>query len=83
MRVDIIKIGNSKGVRIPKAFLEQCGMQKTVELTIKHHSLVITPYKDPREGWEESFQRMAKHGDDVLLDSDHSLSSWDDDEWEW
>ena len=30
MRVEIIRIGNSKGLRIPKAVLEQCGIKTAV-----------------------------------------------------
>jgi len=83
MRVEIIKIGNSKGLRIPKAFLEQCGMKDVVNLTVEDHSLVIKPYKEARKGWGKAFQQMATHKDDVLLDSDLVSHSWDEEEWEW
>lgn len=83
MRIEIIKIGNSKGVRIPKAILEQCGMKTTVDLRVQDHSLIITPYEDPRAGWEEDFQRMAQNGDDTLLDADFLSHPLDEDEWEW
>ncbi|HJD59541.1 MAG TPA: AbrB/MazE/SpoVT family DNA-binding domain-containing protein [Rickettsia endosymbiont of Omalisus fontisbellaquei] len=81
MHAEIIKIGNSKGLRIPKAFLEQCKIKSTVNLTVKNHSLIITPYENIREGWEESFKTMAKKKDDQLLDEDYI--DLDTEGWEW
>lgn len=41
-------------------------------LVIKMHAeiIIITPYTNIREGWEESFKAMAKKEDDRLLDED-------------
>lgn len=83
MYAEIIKIGNSKGLRIPKAFLKQCKIQNTVNLTVKNHSLIITPCKNIREGWEESFSIMAKNKDDALLDENYLDYSVGVEEWEW
>jgi len=83
MRTEIIRIGNSKGLRIPKAILEQCGMKKTVDLTVEDHTLRITPYEEPREGWDMAFQLMAKNEDDTLLDTEYLTPSWDEEEWQW
>ena len=46
MYAEIIKIGNSRGLRIPKAFLKQSNIKNTVQLTVKDHSLIITPYEE-------------------------------------
>ncbi|MGX6960233.1 MAG: AbrB/MazE/SpoVT family DNA-binding domain-containing protein [Rickettsia endosymbiont of Pentastiridius leporinus] len=83
MHTEIIKIGNSRGLRIPKAFLEECKIKNIVNLTVKNHSLVITPYENIREGWEESFKAMAKNKDDYLLDKDDINDSLDTEEWKW
>ena len=83
MHAEIIRIGNSKGLRIPKAFLKQCKIKNTVHMAIKGQALVITPYEELREKWEESFQLMAKNKDDYLLDEDHIEHSWDEEGWEW
>jgi len=83
MHAEIIKIGNSRGLRIPKAFLEQCKIKNTVNLTVKNHSLIITPYENIREGWEENFSVMAKNKDDHLLDANYVDYSLDTEEWEW
>lgn len=83
MRAEIIKIGNSRGLRIPKAVLEQCGMKSAVDLRVEDHILIVSPYEDVRAGWEKSFQLMAKKGDDHLLEMGPTEHSWDEEEWEW
>ena len=84
MKTRIVRIGNSQGVRIPKPLLEQTGLRGEVEIVVDNGSLVIRPAHKPREGWDEAFREMARRGDDALLDDvPPSLSSWDQDEWEW
>lgn len=84
MRTNIIRIGNSRGIRIPKAVLDQCGFESAVELEVGDRQLVIRPAERPRQGWDEAFRRMAEHGDDELLDGGlASRSAWDAAEWEW
>ena len=34
MKIDIIKIGNSQGIRIPKTIMEQCGFSESVEIDL-------------------------------------------------
>lgn len=42
------------------------------------------PVEKPREKWATALQEMALRGDDALIDdAPPSLSSWDEDEWEW
>jgi len=84
----IVKIGNSQGIRIPKALLEESGLTGEVDLQVKKGTLVIKPAGKPvktrkvREGWEESAKAMAAAGDDKLLD-DVVLTNLDDEVWEW
>ena len=67
MEVDIIKIGNSKGLRLPLAILKQCGIDSKVELEVKDNCILIKPIKTPRQGWAEAFKLMHKDGVDSLL----------------
>ena len=84
MKTRIVRIGNSQGIRIPKALLEETGLHGEVEISAEDDSLVIRPAKRPRAGWAAAFQEMARRGDDALLDdAAPSLSGWDEDEWEW
>lgn len=45
MKSTIIKIGNSKGIRIPKPLLEESGIEKNVEISAKNGEIKITPSK--------------------------------------
>jgi antitoxin MazE len=84
IKTRIVKIGNSQGIRIPKLLLDQLGFGSEVEIAVQQHALVIRPLQHPRHGWEEQFRIMAERGDDQLLDGDIvSLTTWDDEEWEW
>ena len=82
MEVDIIKIGNSQGIRLPVAILKQCGIDSKVELEIKGNCIIIKPIKTPRQGWAEAFKIMHKEGDDSLLipeEIDNEiLEDWDE-----
>jgi len=82
LKTRIIRIGNSRGIRIPKACLEQLGLDGEVELKVQADRLVVRPARHPREGWDEAFRRMAEHGDDGLLD-EPTATDWDRTEWEW
>ena len=84
MKTRIIRIGNSQGIRIPKPLLQQTGLRGEVEITARDDSLIIRPARRPREGWAASFQEMARRGEDALHDDPApSLSSRDEDGWEW
>ena len=78
----IVRIGNSRGIRIPKALLEQADLPEQVELQAEPGRLVVTAARSPRKGWAEAARRMHAAGDDVLLDPPQS-STFDDEEWEW
>lgn len=55
METKITHIGNSKGIIIPKAIIEQCGFKERVNLEVKDNCLVISPQTDRlRQGWSEA-----------------------------
>ncbi len=81
MKTTIIKIGNSRGLRLPKPILEQCGFEDEVELEVQKDKIIIKPIKKSRYKWEEAFKKMAEKGDDKLINLPDS--KWDKEEWEW
>jgi antitoxin MazE len=83
MRTNIIRIGNSQGVRIPKILLEQSRLGTEVELEVENDRIVIRPAIGPREGWSDKFRLMSESGDDRLIDDLSEQTEWDKDEWEW
>lgn len=83
MKVPVVKIGNSQGVRIPKPILQQCGFEGEVELEVRGKTLIIAPARKLRQGWEEAFKAMAAAGDDELLWPDDMANEFDAEEWQW
>ena len=80
----VARIGNSRGVRIPKPFIEQASLRDEVEVAAEGNSLIIRAAARPRTGWETAFRAMAERGDDRLLDDiGGPTTRWDEDEWEW
>ncbi len=82
IRAKVIKIGNSRGIRIPRTLLEQAGLTDEVEMMVEGDNLIIHAAQLPRQGWAEQFAAMAEQGDDRLLDQ-ASATQWDLDEWTW
>ena len=84
MKTNIVQIGNSKGIRLPKSVLEQCHLKDSVELLVEGNVLTVRPIHAPRSGWSEAFSDMARNNDDKPLDVDTGLATeWDESEWRW
>jgi antitoxin MazE len=84
VKTNIVRIGNSKGIRLPKSILEQCQLKDAVQIEVEGNVLIIRPVHAPRSGWSESFIEMARRKDDKLLDEDSALATgWDRSEWRW
>jgi antitoxin MazE len=82
MKVELVRIGNSRGIRIPKPIIEQCGFGETVELRVEDHCLVIAAERAPRETWEKAFVEAGpSDADDLLLDE--LPNQFDQEEWRW
>jgi antitoxin MazE len=82
MRSELVQIGNSRGVRIPKAFLEQAGLRDKIDIEVRGSRVIIAAADHPRAGWEQAFAAMAERGDDEPLDA-APPTRWDKTEWEW
>ena len=67
MEVSIIKIGNSKGLRLSKTILEKYNLKDKVELKLEKDQILIKPIAKSRNGWEEEFKGMRARADDELL----------------
>ena len=82
MKARIVRVGNSRGIRIPKLLLDQAGLAEDVELHAEPGRIIIEAVRQPRAGWAEAARRMAECGDDGLLDAP-TPTRFDDEEWEW
>jgi antitoxin MazE len=80
MKVRIVPIGNSKGIRIPIPLLKLCHIKDEVHLIVKGETIVIKPIKEKiRVGWDHAFKEMHKNTDDnLILDDaiDINLKNW-------
>ena len=79
----MVRIGNSRGIRIPKVLIEQLGLGDEVELSVQGDGLVVrAPRRHPREGWEEKAREMRERGDDRMID-EFPPTTWELEEWQW
>ena len=78
----LIRIGNSKGIRIPKVLIEQAHLEgKELKLLVANGGLLITPEKAPRQGWKKAVEEMAGS----VQHQDSLNEAWDEvweKEWE-
>lgn len=81
-RARIIRIGNSRGVRIPKPLLADAGLEDEVELVVTSAGLLIRPSPHPRSGWKDAALSVHERGEDGLLD-ESAPTRFDETEWEW
>lgn len=70
MEISVIKIGNSKGLRLSKDILTRYNIKDTVELVLEKEYIILKPTAQPRKGWEKAFKQMHDHQDDQLLIDD-------------
>lgn len=70
MQLRIIKIGNSKGLRLSKMILEKYQIKDKVEVILESDHILLKPIKAPRKGWKEQLAKMHEAGDDNLLMDD-------------
>jgi antitoxin MazE len=82
MRARLIRIGNSRGVRLPKPLIEEAGLSDEVEIQVRDGAVIIRPIKVRRAGWAESAKALRASGGDGLLDPP-TPTRFDEEEWEW
>lgn len=70
MKASIIKIGNSKGLRLSKSILDRYNIRDSIELILEKGRIILKPIDEPRKGWGKAFQKMRSENDDELLIND-------------
>jgi len=78
----IVRIGNSRGIRVPKLLLDRAELPEQVELRAEPGRIVVTAATRPRAGWAAKARAMHQGGDDVLLD-DSTPTHFDQTDWRW
>jgi antitoxin MazE len=82
MKSQIIQIGNSQGIRIPKVLLEDSRIISEVDLELHADGILIRNAQKPRAGWDEAFKAMAENEDDELMGGTAS-TKFEKKEWQW
>jgi antitoxin MazE len=70
MRIPIVPIGNSKGIRFSKTIIEKYNLKDSVEIILDEEFIIIKPVINPRNNWEKAFKEMHESGDDKLIIED-------------
>ncbi|MBI3049778.1 MAG: AbrB/MazE/SpoVT family DNA-binding domain-containing protein [Acidobacteria bacterium] len=81
-RTRLVRIGNSRGIRVPRALLEQADLPEEVELQAQPGRLIVRAARRPREGWADAARRMRERNEDRLLDP-VTPTRFDENEWRW
>jgi antitoxin MazE len=67
MKTTIRKMGNSRGVIIPKPLLAQLGLEGEAEMAVENDAIVLRkPRRKARKGWAEASKALAASGNDAL-----------------
>jgi len=80
MKVPIIRIGNSKGLRLSKEILERYNFQGAVDLILEDNQVVIKPINEPRKDWDETFKRLGSDYEHLLIPDvfdDEQFEDWE------
>jgi antitoxin MazE len=83
MKAQIVQIGNSQGVRIPKILLEESGIRGEVELEVCEDGILIRNISKPRSDWDAKFRALSDHDDDFAAAEIPSASQFEAKEWQW
>lgn len=70
MEIQVITIGNSRGIRLSKTILEKYNITDSMEIILEDDQIILRPKLKPRLGWEDAFRKMHENGDDRLLIND-------------
>lgn len=82
MKAHIVRIGNSRGIRLPKTLLQEAQLEDEVELPAEPGRILISKPAQPRAGWADAARRMREQGEDHLIDQP-TPTRFDAEEWKW
>jgi antitoxin MazE len=82
MKTRLVRIGNSRGVRLPKTIIAQAGLTEEVELGVRDGAVVIARTSSARSGWADAARQMRQRNGDLLLDPP-APTVFEEKEWKW
>ena len=83
MKTKLVTIGNSQGVRLPKAVVETAGvaLDQPLGIQVQPGRIVLTPVGAPRAGWAEAAREAATVRE--RLWGALPVAVRDDEDWTW
>jgi len=82
MKTRLVRIGNSRGVRLPKPLIEEAGLKDDVEIVVQEGRILISPITTHRAGWADAARDLREKGGDELLDP-LTPTRFDEEDWQW
>jgi antitoxin MazE len=82
MKTRLVRIGNSRGLRLPKPLIEEAGLKDEVEVTLRDGAIVITSAEHPRAGWDAAVGLLLERREDYVVEQPQP-TRFDEEEWEW
>jgi antitoxin MazE len=82
MKARLVRIGNSRGVRLPKPLIEEARLKEEVQLRVRDGAVIITSVTRPRSGWARAASLISGQSEDRLLD-EPTPTEFDQGEWRW
>jgi antitoxin MazE len=82
MRARLVRIGNSRGIRLPKPIIQEVGLNGEVDVRVRDGAVIIRPAGQPRSGWAEAAKHIRERGEGQLLD-ELTPTRFDEKEWQW
>ena len=82
IKARIVRIGNSRCIRLPKTLLQVAQLEGEVELWDEPGRILICKTAQPRSGWAEAARRMQARGENRLLELP-TATRFDREDWEW
>ncbi len=83
MKLRIVRVGNSRGIRLPKALLDEArvGPDAEFDARVTPDGILLAPARTVRLGWAEAAARAHADGDDALITT--PAPAFDRSEWSW
>jgi antitoxin MazE len=83
MKIKLINIGNSKGLRLSKALIQQYNITEDIQLELKEDGILLKPITKPRSGWSEQFEKSVKQIEKQEKNWMEARNRFDKEEWTW
>jgi antitoxin MazE len=83
MKIKLITIGNSKGLRLPKTIIQQYKIGEDLQIELQEDGILLKPLTKPRTGWLEQFEKEVKPIEKQEKNWMESRNRFDKEEWTW